>query len=233
VNERWLREVLPEGSWAGRPAVCIGGGPSLIGFDWHRLDGWLTIGVNRVFECHDPTIIFTMDRTFYVNVMQGRYGPAAQEAWAKSLALKALLKAANRPGLDGVFSIPIYRSYAHGRLTFSFNMATGLGHGNNSGYGALNLAVCLGANPIYLLGYDMKHSAGRSHWHEGHPRPQREHTVASFILGFNRASLEIAHRSISVVNLNPDSALKCFEFRDVNMILRPARSAAMDEAPCA
>jgi hypothetical protein len=232
VNERWLREVLPEGSWAGRPAVCIGGGPSLIGFDWHRLDGWLTIGTNRVFERHDPTIIFTMDRTFYVNVIGGRYGAAAREAWERSRALKALLKAANRPGLDGVFSIPIYRNYVHGRTAFSFSLAGGLGHGNNSGYGALNLAVCLGANPVYLLGYDMKHSAGRSHWHEGHPRPQREHTVTSFILGFNRASLEIAHRGISVVNLNPDSALKCFEFRDVNMILRPAR-AGMDEAPCA
>jgi hypothetical protein len=231
--------------WSGRPAICIGGGPSLLDFDWRRLEGWLTIGVNRVFERHDPTIIFTMDRTFYVRIQQGRYGAAAVAAWARSRAIKVLLKSADRKDFEGVVSVPMFRSFAYSHRAFPFTLASGLGHGNNSGYGALNLAVCLGANPIYLLGYDMKHQrvdspptvSGvvlppkfRSHWHEGHPRVQREATVTRFIDEFNRASLEIAKHGIAIINLNPDSALKCFRPGDVDAVLGPALAA--EEARC-
>jgi len=44
-QNKFLWEVLPDGSWKGNPCVVIGGGPSLEEFDWNLLNGRLTIGV--------------------------------------------------------------------------------------------------------------------------------------------------------------------------------------------
>lgn len=41
--------------------------------------------------------------------------------------------------------------------------------GGNSGYQAVNLAVHLGAKKIVLIGFDMKGSGGKVHWHDAHP----------------------------------------------------------------
>lgn len=42
-----------------------------------------------------------------------------------------------------------------------------LGHGGNSGFQGLNLAVQFGARRILLIGFDLK----GSHWHANHPEP--------------------------------------------------------------
>ena len=39
---------MPEKAWAGHPAFIIGGGTSLQGFDFTRLAGEFTIGINAV-----------------------------------------------------------------------------------------------------------------------------------------------------------------------------------------
>jgi hypothetical protein len=44
-----------------------------------------------------------------------------------------------------------------------------IGWGGNSGFGALNLAVQFGCNPIILVGYDMRLDRG-VHWHGLHGR---------------------------------------------------------------
>ena len=90
-------------------------------------------------------------------------------------------------------------------------MQEGICHGDNSGYAALNLAVCLGANPIYLLGFDCKHENGRSHWHDGHIQKQEEERAKKWVKRFNVAAETLAPTKLQVVNLNPDSALECFE----------------------
>jgi len=221
MTHRLLSEVLPDGSWGGCPCVLVGGGPSLAGFEWERLTGWRVIGVNRAFEKFDPTIIFSMDKRFVGWIEHGEYGQEALTAWRESKALKVCAVMPSAPGVpDYVYVVPLYRSYHQAHHVFTFTSAEGIGHGNNSGYGALNLAVCLKANPIYLLGYDMKHTNGKSHWHGGHPREQRESTVKSFTRDFVRASIPIKRAGFRVVNLNPDSGLKCFEFGKAEEVLR-------------
>ena len=57
LSNRFIYEVLPDRSWKGKPCIVVGGGPSLQDFDWELLCGWRVIGVNRVYEKFDPTII--------------------------------------------------------------------------------------------------------------------------------------------------------------------------------
>ncbi len=90
-------------------------------------------------------------------------------------------------------------------------MREGIGHGDNSGYAALNLAVCLGANPIYLLGFDCKHTNGKSHWHAGHVMGQEEWRAEKWVKYFDIAAEKLAPSKFRVVNLNPNSAIECFE----------------------
>jgi len=137
---------------------------------------------------------------------------------------------------EEIFIVKVYRNYTKGFKAFNFSMSEGLGHGNNSGYAALNLACCLRANPIYLLGFDMRHEKKRreeqpeserveflnkranekrdrsvmTHWHSGHPRPQTQMILNNFIKYFTEVAPKIEREKISVVNLCPNSKLECF-----------------------
>jgi len=219
-TNRELREVLPDDSWKGKPCFIIGGGPSLKGFDWTRLKGKRTIGVNRAFEKFDPTINFSMDTRFLAWIEREAYGQDMRKKFIKSPAYKVwqCTYISRLPEFIYIVKVPKMDYYGSCRA-FSEKQKSGLGHGDNSGYGALNLACCLGANPIYLLGFDMKHENGKSHWHEGHPSDQDEKKVTTWIGHFRWASPVIRMRGFKVINLNPDSALECFERRGMEGIL--------------
>lgn len=213
---RELIEVLPAGSWLEKPAYLIGGGPSLEGFDWRRLRGRRTIAVNIAFKDFEPTVIFSMDTRCLNWILGGNYEhkyPGLQTRFNKTTAYKAWLLTYTAQLPDDIFVVRVLKNYDYGLREFSWNYSEGIGHGNNSGFAAFNLAVLLGANPIYLLGFDMKHKDGKSHYHAGHPIPQDEATVIGFRAAFEKIAPELARRGVRVINLNPDSGLRCFEFQ--------------------
>lgn len=214
LSNRFMYEVLPDRSWKGKPCVIVGGGPSLKDFDWSLLRGWRVIGVNRVYERFDPTVIFSMDTRFLRWILDGKYGHETAEKFASSRAYKAWLCTYNCKLPDDIFILRVWRTYSQGFRAFPDTMREGIGHGNNSGYGALNLAACLGASPIYLLGFDMKYgtqqSKARTHWHEGHPITHRPDTVQGFVKYFQLAATRTKEMGLQVINLNPESALPYF-----------------------
>ena len=52
--------------YAGLPIFIISTGVSLRGFDFTRLDGRVTIGINRVVEYYHPSIVHFVDRTAHM-----------------------------------------------------------------------------------------------------------------------------------------------------------------------
>jgi hypothetical protein len=215
ISNRELSEVLPPGSWEGRPAFIMGGGPSLEGFEWGKLRGHRTIGVNLAFYKFNPTITFSMDTRFLNWILNETYEPkypGIKAKFEKTPAYKVwcLTYSAKLPA--DIYIIKVFKNHDFGMRNFSFNMSEGIGHGNNSGFGALNLAFVLGANPIYLLGYDMSHTETRTHWHEGHPIVQKKDTVEGYKTIFAKWAPKIKEAGVRVINLNPESALRCFEF---------------------
>lgn len=216
TTNRHIEEVLPEGSWHGHPAFLIGGGPSLKDFDFGRLRGRRTIGVNIAFTAFDPTVIFSMDTRCLNWILNGTYDrgsyPGLGNKFTRSSAYKVWLLTYTASLREDIFIVPVHKDYQSGLSSFTFHFRDGLGHGNNSGYAALNLAVILGANPIYLLGYDCNRRPEASHWHSGHPVPQNPKHLDTFIPRFEAAAAAIKKAGVRVVNLNPASALRCFEF---------------------
>lgn len=209
-TNRHIAEVLPDQSWKGKPCFIIGGGPSLDRIDCSKLKGKRTIGINLAYQRVTPTIIFSMDTRFLNWLDHDFYGAAAKAAFWNSPAYKVWLTTYTQSLPERIFIIKVYKNYSAGLRAFTWSMMEGIGHGNNSGYAALNLAVCLGANPIYLLGFDCQHEEGKSHWHKGHPVRQKESDVRGFIFFFSKIAPMLRAKGFQVINLNPNSALTCF-----------------------
>jgi len=213
-TNRWAWEVLPDNSWRNQPCFIIGGGPSLTHFKWDQLKDKLTIGINRVYEKFDPTIIFGMDPHFVRWVLLGKYGDEAKQKFMESRAFKVWVLTHKVSLPSYIHILKIWNNYASALRSFPFSMKEGIGHGSNSGYAALNFAACLGANPIYLLGYDMNHKGNKTHWHDGHPEKHGiedgKEKMMKFITNLRFAASALKERRIEVVNLNPESDLPWF-----------------------
>lgn len=228
---RSLWPKLKDGDWNGHRCFLVGGGPSLRGFDFERLRGEKVIAINAAFvDVPFADVLFMMDFvTFYTKLRQGKFGEKVKQLFYEFKGLKVILDIMNRHP-EGLLYVP-----STGRHGLSLNLKRGLCHGNNSGVGALNLAICLGADPIYLLGYDMKHKDGKAHYHNVYPVMHRETIHRSFAGDFEKIAPAIKELGVKVVNLSNDSALTCFPFASVERILPHdadyGRREAAEEAP--
>lgn len=81
---------------------------------------------------------------------------------------------------------------------------------NNSGAGVISLAHWLGATRVYLLGYDMQHTGGKTHWHGDHPKGlANAGKVALWPAQFVKLKYELPE--LAIFNCSRVSALECFE----------------------
>jgi hypothetical protein len=211
---RYLYEVMPDESWKGRRCFIIGGGESLKSFDFSKLKNELVIGVNRAYEKIDCTINFAMDNTFYDWIVKGKLGDKAKRRFDDYKGYKVWLDTVGYDYPKGIFIVKKAKPQA-----VNYNLKDGIRGGTNAGFGALGLAVCLGANPIYLLGFDMKGRDGKSaQWHSGYPEKQGEGVYGAMINDFKKVAQPLMDKEVKVINLNSESELKCFGFQDIEDI---------------
>lgn len=216
-----LWQSMPAGIWKGRRCFIIGGGPSLKGFDFSKLAGELVITVNRGFEAYPASVInICQDARLWGWYENGDLGAEAKLKFQQYKGHMTWLNVQAFPYPEDIHVVDIchvsdfdFKSYVGGIPP----------HGN-SGLNALCLAVCLGAKEIYLLGFDCKGINGRTaNFHAGYPDSAEESVYKSFIEEFNEVKHLIGSKS-TVINLNPDSGIRCFgfaEFKDIPKIKRP------------
>jgi hypothetical protein len=213
-------DVIADGAWSGERAFIIGGGPSLIGFDFERLRGrGRIIAINKSFlDVPFADVLYFMDfDPFYVPIKKGKWGADVLAKWNAFKGHRVFLNIMGRE-LEDVYSV---RSLGMNGISTSLRM--GIYHGNNSGVGALALAICLRANPIYLLGIDCKFAIvdGKkiSHYHDGYSQALSENSFRGFMRNFDRLNRYLSRTSFRVINLNPDSGLRCFPFSTIDEVL--------------
>lgn len=230
-QKRFILEALKDGQWAGQRCFILGGGPSLKGFDFTRLKWGRIIAINRAFEfCPQADVLFSMDYNFYSWLRQGRIADGAQEKFLNFTGIKTWVDAGNLQYGPGIFYIRRVNKLGSSLYGFPASLNSGIFSGNNSGYGALQLAILLGARPIYLLGYDMK----GTNFHSGYPSRPNPKAIPSFAVGFNLLAPEAARRGVEIFNCNPDSALRCFPFVDIDQVLgegEKENAQPIDEGP--
>lgn len=181
--------------WNNGTVYIVGGGPSLNGFDWNLLKGKKVIAINRAFEVlPEADVLYWTDSRFwkwYHNEIRDFKGlKFTCRPFSQLENDIILLKAINRKPLE----------LEPGNIS----------HGNNSGYGAINLAVKLGATKIYLLGYDMSSAGPQTHWHDGYDVKHNHQIYSRMMKSFENLVPALKENSIRVFNANPDSKLEAF-----------------------
>jgi hypothetical protein len=221
-TKRPLFEVLKGGEWHGQRCFVVGGGPSLRFFDFNRLKGQGRIIVcNKSFlDVPFADMMIAMDQDLYRWIHSGALANSAakkeeiKNRFIRFKGLKVWIELGNHK-MDDIHYVHNFRLP---RITRRFTQ--GIYTGNNTGVGALMAAVTLGANPIYLLGIDGKHQGKKSHYHSGYPREQQPVTAKSFVHHFEFVARPLKHAGIRVVNLNPNSAVRCFHFSTIDEVVK-------------
>jgi hypothetical protein len=92
--------------------------------------------------------------------------------------------------------------------------------GNNSGYQAINLAYLLGASSIILSGFDMKVTAGKTHFFGNHPYHKQGQGPNNEIMqrwcrNFVALAQDLKSEGVQVYNCTRDTALTAFQTREL------------------
>lgn len=221
INNK-LSSILNSNSWLNRKCFILGGGPSLKGFDFGRLDSELTIGINRAFQYYPKeTINYSMDSDFYDKMKRGDYDkpnePKVYDQWLSFDGLKVFLTPMELKQYSS--EILLVRRLYH--KSVSRDLEAGIYGGCNSGLGAIMLAIALGANPIYLLGYDMQ-AVEQSHWHDGYPNKdiiEFNEKLVSYRKEIEEMVPLFDQLGVQIFQTNKNSALKCFSCIDIDYAL--------------
>lgn len=194
--------------------VIVGGGPSLIKFDWQRLRGMRIIAVNRAYEVLPwAEIVYFADLRFW--------------HWNKfRLIAHRGRKITTMPRVDD-------KDVEHWKITGYEGLdlePKQIRQGNNSGYAAINIAVHMGAKRIFLFGFDMCHQDDRSHWHNGYPVISRERVFDKMLPHFHTLNPPLRELGVEVINACQTSKLECFRKCTIDealsMIDQPERRTA-------
>lgn len=208
---RYLESVLVDGAWKGKRCFIIGGGPSLNKVNFSRLKGELVIGVNRAFEKIDPCINHTIDSRFLAWLSSGKLGKSMKDRWAQLEAVKTFCDSTGKQGFkEGTLLV---RSNSNAQNFPSIK--NGLLFCGNSGVSAVQLAACLGASPIYLLGFDCNgdEKGNQNWWHGDYPTVNTKEAYVDYAIPmFEKYSKVFLEMGVQVVNLNCGSAITSFDF---------------------
>lgn len=202
-----------DGLYQGQPIFILSTGTSLRGLDFTRLDGRVTIGINRIIEYYHPTVLHLVDSTAqhtHAEALQGYDGPviatenAAPRDRANSFAIRHNVDTFELSGSMTELSTFVGRSFHDGF------------YGGGAGCTALHTAILLGGDPIYLLGYDFYEDNGR-HFDEWNPTKNASELYGIPFRGLNH----IARQSWipRIYNCNPRSRLTCFPFAVLDNVL--------------
>lgn len=207
---------VPSDEFANDAVFVIGGGPSIREFDFSRLRGrGKVIAVNDAGIEPDRApwadVLFWADRRWFdwnaprlVNHV-GKY--------------KITRKAPMVPHKHDIKLVHF--------LPDMFSTRADAVGGWCGGSSAVNLAYLFGARVIILLGFDMR--AGN--WHDNHrvAAPVGQHRDKS-IPAFERMEPHLTRRGVTVLNTNPQSALRCFPFADIEELLTMDDLALIERA---
>src|SRR3972149_707303 len=205
-----VSEVLNGKPWDGHRCLIIGGGASLEQVPPSIVSGELSIGINKAFQKYTTKINYSMDSVFYelVSKVPSSYNSdpnqyKLHEDWMLYKGMKLFLRLNKEYKFDpSVFYI---NSLTDKKI--SYDLRKGIYPSNNSGGGAIMLAVALGARKIGLLGFDMTflRETGKTHFHNGY----KNQNVGKFqdkLDKFNKLICELAPliyaEGVEVYNLN-------------------------------
>lgn len=187
-----------DGFYAGADVFIIGGGTSLHGFDWKRLVGRKVIGANAAFTlgARICPVCFFSDAHWF-----DWFEARLHDEYAGIVVTHSPELRTGRP------------PWVHWFLRREPGLWRDAIGGCNSGAGAINLALIMGARRVFLLGFDCKPgNDGRANWHPHQIEPTSPYVYPVFMQDFAAVARDLpsVFPGTEIINLNPDSELECF-----------------------
>ncbi len=182
--------------WPNSTVYILGGGPSLADVDVERLRGQNVIATNDAFLLGRwiPVMYFMDCKWFKWHDTELADWPGIRVTSCrecKDISWIKYLDTGHRTDLD--------------------ERPTRLSRGTNAGFGAMALAIKLGAVRPVLLAFDMRVVNGKANWHDNHQREVSDNIYESqFFKSFAAAKGILKARGIEVINATPGSALPMF-----------------------
>ncbi len=207
-----------DGSWKGRRAFLIGGGPSLRDFDWSLLKDEFTIAINRA-AMRVPTpercIFFTEDLRHLDQFRDDL------KDWP-GLKLFHCGSKGHHAHEDVVTYICNHDKWpVTEQRNWQKSLKGGLIHAYSSALSAMNLADILEPDFLGLLGLDMDTPGEQvENFHDDYPKDW--HPPASQLLRFQEEIERIApfHLRATTINLSEKSQLQCWQKLRIETFLR-------------
>lgn len=202
-----LERVAPPW-WDDRPTFLVGGGDSLKGADLTNLrQHGRVVLLNSAARFAPGDLIFSADSNWIF-----QKGKDIIESFQGTEDTHLVVHRHDEDTLG-----PSKTPYRFIQKLFQDGMSTdprAISTGGNTGFAALNLCLLKRAKLVYLLGYDMA-PGGHRHWHDDYLREGRRYNE-DYYSGWanNIANQAKSLRSIRIINLNPRSHVRCFEFGD-------------------
>ena len=200
--------------WEGEDVFIIGGGPSLVDFDWEPLKNKHLIGCNDAYQLGDwVDVCYWGDYGWWelfwrdeVLVKEGRQ----RHTIPGLLRYPGLCVTCNPACLDKDERVHVLEKRPVGIYVQQYRV----GWNFNTGISAINLAALFGASRIILLGFDMKHSeTGESNWHKNlkdKPSPDCFRKFMKFARLYAAPQMKERFPGVEVLNATPGSALELF-----------------------
>jgi len=203
--------VLPSGSlfgfieppyWDDAPVYLVGGGSSLYGFDFSRLEGkGHIVGINASMFHAPCECGVSVDHPFIRNRIE------SLREFAKNKPLYLCVgNEWRKNGLPEVKGATYLWSVPKAGLSTEPEYVH---KGATSGYVALGIAALKRARKIILLGYDYKTIGGRHHYHNGYPwyHNASNQSWSIWARRYEPAAMDCLSLGIEVLNASPDSEL--------------------------
>lgn len=190
---------VPE-MWDGADVFIIGGGTSLIDFDFSPLRNENVIGCNDAYILgHEICDVCVFGDAAWYQI----HGRRLAQFLGLTIALVTPKK----------YGFPPWVRMLHKLVEGVSNKGNEVGWNKNTGAAAVNLAALFGAKNIFLLGYDMDlGKKGRSNWYENEKDEPREELYSIFLDRFKmvRKGMAFHFPDVKIINLNEKSKLNCF-----------------------
>lgn len=212
--DRWA----PAPTWRGTAAFVIASGPSLTQEVCDKIRGHNAIVINATFRLAPwAPIWFFTDGGFYEKYWD------AVEAWPHKIV--TLSKAAKRDLGDRVDLLNAEGDPSMPLLDFPPPGYHAVAQGRTSGHTAVSVAVAHRPALLGLIGFDMRVVDGREHHHAEYKGP-RDISVydSDYVPAFAGWDAAALRAGVKIWNCTPGSAVKEFEFADVDEVIACAHS---------
>ncbi len=212
--------------WAGESCFVAASGPSLTPDIVHRvrmarwIDKWKVIAVSDVYRLMPwADILYSVDNRWWEHhkgapeFRGDRWAAHEQDPNPRELHGNDKRELAQR------FGIKLIRGLDGNEFSTDPSLVR---YGSNSGFQALNLAMHFGCTRIVLVGFDMRHVEGRSHFFGDHPsalQTSPDDAYRRFAKIFAQAAKALP-TTISILNATSGSALECFPKVSLDEVLR-------------